>query len=40
MSTKPKKRHVVVTRVFDAPVEQVWKAWIEVLRLPVQEFEH
>lgn len=27
MSTEPKKRDVVVTRVFDAPVEQVWKAW-------------
>jgi uncharacterized protein YndB with AHSA1/START domain len=21
------KRELVVTRVFDAPVEQVWKAW-------------
>jgi uncharacterized protein YndB with AHSA1/START domain len=27
MSTEPKKLDVVVTRVFDAPVEQVWKAW-------------
>ena len=27
MSTEPKKHDVVVTRVFDAPVEQVWKAW-------------
>ena len=27
MSTEPKKRDVVVTRVFDTPVEQVWKAW-------------
>jgi len=27
MSTEPKKRDLVVTRVFDAPVEQVWKAW-------------
>jgi uncharacterized protein YndB with AHSA1/START domain len=27
MSTEPKQRNVVVTRVFDAPVEQVWKAW-------------
>lgn len=27
MSTEPKKRDVVVTRVFDAPVERVWKAW-------------
>ncbi len=22
-----KKRDLIVTRVFDAPVEQVWKAW-------------
>jgi uncharacterized protein YndB with AHSA1/START domain len=29
MSTEPKLRNVVVTRVFDAPVEQVWKAWSE-----------
>lgn len=28
MSTEPTKRDVVVTRVFDAPVEQVWKAWV------------
>jgi uncharacterized protein YndB with AHSA1/START domain len=27
MSTEPIKRNVVVTRVFDEPVEQVWKAW-------------
>jgi uncharacterized protein YndB with AHSA1/START domain len=27
MSTEPKKRDIVVTRIFDAPVEQVWKAW-------------
>ena len=27
MSTETKKLNVVVTRVFDAPVEQVWKAW-------------
>jgi uncharacterized protein YndB with AHSA1/START domain len=27
MITEPKKRDVVVTRIFDAPVEQVWKAW-------------
>lgn len=27
MSTEPKKRDLVVTRVFDAPVELVWKAW-------------
>ncbi|HET7090443.1 MAG TPA: SRPBCC domain-containing protein [Anaerolineae bacterium] len=29
MSTEPKKRDLTVTRVFDAPVEQVWKAWVE-----------
>ncbi len=29
MNTEPKKRDLVVTRVFDAPVEQVWKAWVE-----------
>jgi uncharacterized protein YndB with AHSA1/START domain len=29
MSTEPKKRDVVVTRRFDAPVEQVWKAWTD-----------
>lgn len=27
MSAEPKKHDMVVTRVFDAPVEQVWKAW-------------
>jgi len=27
MSTEPKTYNVVVTRVFDAPVEQAWKAW-------------
>lgn len=27
MSTESKLYDVVVTRVFDAPVEQVWKAW-------------
>jgi len=27
MSTEPEKRNVIVTRVFDAPIEQVWKAW-------------
>ncbi len=27
MSTESKKRDLVVTRLFDAPVEQVWKAW-------------
>ncbi len=29
MSTEPKTRDVVVTRIFDAPVEQVWNAWVE-----------
>jgi uncharacterized protein YndB with AHSA1/START domain len=24
-----KKRELAITRVFDAPVEQVWKAWVE-----------
>jgi uncharacterized protein YndB with AHSA1/START domain len=27
MSTEPMTRDLVVTRQFDAPVEQVWKAW-------------
>ena len=27
MSSTPKQRNVVVTRLFDAPVEQVWQAW-------------
>ncbi len=27
MNTEPKKRNLVVARVFDAPVKQVWKAW-------------
>ena len=29
MSTETKKRNVVVNRVIDAPVDQVWKAWSE-----------
>jgi uncharacterized protein YndB with AHSA1/START domain len=29
MNTEPKKRNLVLTRVFDAPVEQVWKAWTD-----------
>ena len=29
MSTEPKKRDLVVTRVFGAPVEQAWKAWVD-----------
>ncbi|NJO84895.1 MAG: SRPBCC domain-containing protein [Blastochloris sp.] len=27
MSAEPEKRDIVITRIFDAPVEQVWKAW-------------
>jgi len=27
MSIESKKRDLVVTRVFDAPVKQVWNAW-------------
>ena len=29
LAQAPKKRDVVVTRVFDAPIEQAWKAWSE-----------
>jgi len=29
MSAEPMKRDLIVTRVFDAPVEQVWKAWAD-----------
>lgn len=29
MSTEPNKHNVVVTRVFEAPVEKVWNAWVE-----------
>jgi uncharacterized protein YndB with AHSA1/START domain len=29
MTPRPKKRDLVVTRVFDAHLEQVWKAWSE-----------
>ena len=29
MSTESQKRDIVITRVFDAPVEQVWQAWVE-----------
>jgi uncharacterized protein YndB with AHSA1/START domain len=29
MNTEPKKYNVVVTRVFNAPVELVWNAWID-----------
>lgn len=27
MSTQPEKRDLVITHVFDAPVERVWQAW-------------
>jgi uncharacterized protein YndB with AHSA1/START domain len=27
MTTEPKKCQLVVTRVFDAPVKKIWKAW-------------
>jgi uncharacterized protein YndB with AHSA1/START domain len=29
MSAEPEKRDLVFTRVFDAPVEEVWRAWTE-----------
>jgi uncharacterized protein YndB with AHSA1/START domain len=29
MSTQPEKHDLVITRVFDVPVEQVWKAWTD-----------
>jgi uncharacterized protein YndB with AHSA1/START domain len=29
MNAEVRKREVVVTRVFDAPVERVWQAWVE-----------
>jgi uncharacterized protein YndB with AHSA1/START domain len=29
MSTPPKKRDLIVTRLFDAPIELVWRAWTE-----------
>lgn len=28
-NTTPKQRDLVITRTFDAPIEQVWKAWSE-----------
>jgi len=37
MHSEPNKRDLVVTRIFDAPVEQVWKAWSDrdlVMRSP------
>ena len=27
MSTQPEKRDLVITHIFDAPVERVWQAW-------------
>ncbi len=29
MSTETKTQDLVITRVFDAPIQQVWKAWTE-----------
>ena len=29
MSAEPKKSDIVLTRLFEAPVEQVWKAWTD-----------
>ena len=29
MSTEPKKHDLTFTRVFDAPIEQVWRAWTD-----------
>jgi len=29
MTTEPEKRDLVLTRVFDAPIQQVWKVWSE-----------
>lgn len=29
MATEPKKYNLVVTRVFGAPIEEVWKAWVD-----------
>jgi len=29
MSTEPSKRDLVVTRVFNAPLQQVWRAWAD-----------
>jgi uncharacterized protein YndB with AHSA1/START domain len=29
MNAETKPRTVLVTRVFDAPIDQVWKAWVE-----------
>jgi uncharacterized protein YndB with AHSA1/START domain len=33
MSTEPMKRNMVLTRVFDAPVEQVWRSWSDSERV-------
>lgn len=29
MNTEPQKRDLVITRVFNAPIERVWQAWID-----------
>jgi uncharacterized protein YndB with AHSA1/START domain len=29
MSRDDQSHNVVMTRVFDAPLEQVWKAWVD-----------
>ena len=29
MTTEPERRDLVVTRTFNAPAEQIWKAWID-----------
>jgi uncharacterized protein YndB with AHSA1/START domain len=29
MSIESKKRDLVVTSIFEAPVEHVWKAWVD-----------
>ena len=29
MNAKPEKNDLVITHVFDAPVEQVWNAWVD-----------
>jgi uncharacterized protein YndB with AHSA1/START domain len=29
MNAEPEKRDLVITRVLDAPIEQVWQAWID-----------
>lgn len=29
LAKKPESRDLVITRIFDAPVELVWKAWTD-----------